>query len=237
MTTTAVYTGQRQVTADQRVYILTRSAFPGQQRNAATTWSGDITASWDVFHKQIPAGINFCFTGIPYWTTDIGGFTVQVPGGYKNDMYKELFTRWYQYGAFCPIFRVHGSSTPREMWRFGDKGIWAYDTQLKFDNLRYRLMPYIYSLAWKVTHDGYTLMRGLAFDFAQDSSIYNIDDQFMFGPAIMVNPVTEAMYYPWVAADSGKIIAAENLLDLDGKPGLTGEYYQGMNFNKLFIRR
>jgi alpha-D-xyloside xylohydrolase len=237
MTTTAVYDGQRQVTADQRVYILTRSAFPGQQRNAATTWSGDITASWDVFHRQIPAGLNFCFTGIPYWTTDIGGFTVLVPGGYKNDMYKELFTRWYQYGAFCPVFRVHGSSTPREMWRFGDKGSWAYDTQLKFDNLRYRLMPYIYSLAWKVTHDGYTLMRGLSFDFASDSRVYNIDDQFMFGPAILVNPVTKAMYYPWVEADSGKIIAAENLLDLDGKPGLTGGYYQGMNFNKLFTTR
>jgi alpha-D-xyloside xylohydrolase len=237
MTTTAVYNGQRQVTADRRVYILTRSAFPGQQRNAATTWSGDITARWDVFRRQIPAGLNFCFTGIPYWTTDIGGFIVNVPGGSQNDMYKELFTRWYQYGTFCPIFRVHGTSTPREMWRFGDTGSWAYDTQLKFNNLRYRLLPYIYSLAWKVTHEGYTLMRGLAFDFARDTSVSNIDDQFMFGPAILVNPVTEALYYPWIEADSGKIIAAENLLDLDGTHGLTGEYYQGMNFNKLFTRR
>jgi alpha-D-xyloside xylohydrolase len=234
MTTQAVYEGQRQVTSDKRVYILTRSAFPGQQRYAATTWSGDISASWDVFHKQIPAGLNFCFTGIPYWTTDIGGFTVPVANGYKNNMYKELFTRWYQYGAFCPIFRVHGTSTPREMWRFGEKGSWAYDAQLKFDNLRYRLMPYIYSLGWKVTHDNYTIMRGLVFDFAQDTNVYNIDDQFMFGPSILVNPLTEAMYYPWVEPDSGKIISSKNLLDVDGKPGLTGEYYEGMNFDNLF---
>jgi alpha-D-xyloside xylohydrolase len=233
MTAAAVYEGQRQV-SPKRVYILTRSAFPGQQRYAATTWSGDITASWDVFHKQIPAGLNFCFTGIPYWNTDIGGFTVKVPGGYKNDMYKELFTRWYQYGTFCPIFRVHGSSTPREMWRFGEEGSWAYDTLLKFNNLRYRLMPYIYSLGWKVTNDHYTMMRGLAFDFAHDSKVYNIDDQFMFGPSILVNPVTEPLYYPWVEADSGKIIAMENLLDINGKPGLTGEYYEGTNFDKLF---
>ena len=234
MTTKAVYEGQRQVTSDKRVYILTRSAFPGQQRNATTTWSGDITASWDVFHKQIPAGLNFCYTGIPYWTTDIGGYQVKVPGGCDNDMYRELFTRWYQYGAFCPIFRVHGSSTPREMWRFGDKGSWSYDTQLKFNNLRYRLMPYIYSLGWKVTHDNYTMMRGLAFDFAKDTCVYNIDDQFMFGPSILVNPVLEAMYYPWGEEDSGKIISSKYLLDVNGKPGLTGEYYEGMDFNKLF---
>jgi alpha-D-xyloside xylohydrolase len=234
MTTKAVYEGQRQVTSDKRVYILTRSAFPGQQRNASTTWSGDITASWDVFHKQIPAGLNFCFTGIPYWTTDIGGYTVKVPGGCDNDMYRELFTRWYQYGTFCPIFRVHGSSTPREIWRFGDKGSWSYDTQLKFNNLRYRLMPYIYSLGWKVTHDNYTMMRGLVFDFAKDTNVYNIDDQFMFGPSLLVNPVLEAMYYTWGEADSGKIISSQNLLDVNGKPGLTGEYYEDMDFNKLF---
>ena len=237
MTTKSVYEGQRQVTSDKRVYILTRSAFPGQQRNATTTWSGDITASWDVFHKQIPAGLNFCFTGIPYWTTDIGGYTVLVPGGCDNDMYKELFTRWYQYGTFCPIFRVHGSSTPREIWRFGDKGSWSYDTQLKFDNLRYRLMPYIYSLGWKVTHDNYTIMRGLAFDFAQDNKVFNIDDQFMFGPSILVNPVTQAMYYPWGETDSGRVIPPSNLMTVDGKPGLTGEYYEGMEFNTLLTTR
>jgi len=237
MTTKAVYEGQRQVTSDKRVYILTRSAYPGQQRYGATTWSGDITATWDVFHKQISAGLNFCITGIPYWTTDIGGYTVLVQNGYKNDMYKELFTRWYQYGVFCPIFRVHGSSTPREIWRFGEKGSWSYDTQLKYDNLRYRLMPYIYSLAWKVTHDNYTIMRGLVFDFAKDTNVYNIDDQFMFGPSILVNPVTETMYYPWKTEDPGKIIPPDYLIDINGKPGLTGEYFQGMNFEKLIATR
>ncbi len=237
MTTTAVYEGQRKSTADKRVYILTRSAFAGQQRNAATTWSGDITANWDVFRRQIPAGLNFCSTGIPYWTTDIGAFFVRVPGGSGNDMYRELFTRWYQYGAFCPIFRVHGTNTPKEIWRFGEPGAWAYDTQLKFNNLRYRLLPYIYSLGWKVTHENYTMMRGLAFDFASDSNVYNIDDQFMFGPALLVNPVTEAMYYPWAEENAGSIIPTSNLLSQDGKPGLTGEYYKDVNFNSLYKTR
>jgi len=234
MTTMAVYEGQRKSTSDKRVYILTRSAFAGQQRNAATTWSGDITASWDVFRRQISAGLNFCFTGIPYWTTDIGAFFVRVPGGSGNDMYRELFTRWYQYGAFCPIFRVHGTNTPREIWRFGDPGSWAYDAQLKFDNLRYRLIPYIYSLGWKVTHENYTMMRGLSFDFASDNNVYNIDDQFRFGPALLVNPVTKAMYCRWVEEDEGSIIPTGNLLSQDGKPGLTGEYYEDMDFNSLF---
>jgi alpha-D-xyloside xylohydrolase len=237
MTTTAVYEGQRKSAPDKRVYILTRSAFSGQQRNAATTWSGDITAGWEVFHKQIPAGLNFCFTGIPYWTTDIGGFFVTVPGGSANDMYKELFTRWYQYGAFCPIFRVHGTNTPREIWRFGDAGSWSYDSQKKFNDLRHRLMPYIYSLGWKVTRDNYTIMRGLAFDFAEDSKVYEIDDQFMFGPSLLVNPVTEPMYHAWIKADSGTIIPAKNLMTPDGKPGLTGEYYEGMDFKNLFTTR
>ena len=237
MTTMAMYEGQRKTTSDKRVYILTRSAFAGQQRYAATTWSGDVTASWDVFHRQIPAGLNFCFTGIPYWTTDIGAFGVRVPGGSENDMYRELFTRWYQYGAFCPIFRTHGTSTPREIWRFGEPGSWAYDAQLKFDNLRYRLMPYIYSLAWKVTHENYTIMRGLAFDFANDSNVYGIDDQFMFGPALLVNPVTKAMVHPWVEENAGTIVPSGNLLTPDEKPGLTGEYYNGMEFNSLFTSR
>jgi alpha-D-xyloside xylohydrolase len=237
MTTIAVYEGQRRITSDKRVYILTRSAFPGQQRNAATTWSGDIIGTWDVFRKQIPAGLNFCFTGIPYWATDIGGFFVRVPGGGKNDIYRELFTRWYQYGAFCPVFRVHGTDTPREIWRFGEPGDWSYDIQLKFNNLRYRLMPYIYSTAWKVTHENYTMMRGLAFDFALDSKVYAIDDQFMFGPSLLVNPITEPMYHPWVQADSGALIPTENLLSQDGKHGLTGNYYEGIEFNKLFTTR
>ncbi len=235
MTTSAVYNGQRSVTSDKRVFILTRSAFAGQQRNAAVTWSGDIYAYWNVYRKQISAGLNFCFSGIPYWTTDIGAFFVTLTDGCKDNSYKELFTRWYQFGVFCPIFRVHGTNTPREIWQFGNKGSWAYDTQLKFDNLRYRLMPYIYSTAWKVTNEGYTIMRGLAFDFPDDKKVYNIDDQYMFGQAFLVNPVTNYMYYPWIGPDKGESIPSEKLFTDEGKKGgLTAEFYEGTNFEKKF---
>lgn len=191
MTTRAVYEGQRAYTESKRVYILTRSAFAGQQRHAATTWSGDIDGTWEVFRKQIAGGLSFCFSGIPYWTTDIGGFFVRYEGGCENEEYRELFVRWYQFGAFCPIFRVHGTSTPREIWRFGEPGDTTYDTQLAFDRLRYRLLPYVYSNAWQVTSAGYTMMRGLAFDFRDDPNVADIDDQYMFGPALMACPVTE----------------------------------------------
>lgn len=190
MTTAGVYEGQRAVTSDQRAFILTRSAFAGQQRNAAATWSGDIRASWKVFRKQVPAGLNISMAGIPYWTTDIGGFFVFYRGGCENEKYRELYVRWFQYGTFCPIFRSHGTMTPREIWRFGEKGTWAYDTLEKFDNLRYRLLPYIYSLAWRVTDQGYTMMRGLPMDFPADAKVRAIPDQFMFGPSLLVNPVT-----------------------------------------------
>ncbi|MGA2443402.1 MAG: TIM-barrel domain-containing protein, partial [Tepidisphaeraceae bacterium] len=184
MTTSAVYQGQRAESTDKRVLILTRSAYAGQQRNAAITWSGDIHGHWDVFAKQIPAGINFCLAGIPYWNTDIGGFFGSKPA---DPAYRELFTRWFQFGAFCPMFRVHGTDQPKEIWRFTD------DTSkilLNYDLLRYRLLPYVYSVAWSVTHDDSTMMRGLVLDFRDDPKTYNIPDQYMFGPAIMVNPVT-----------------------------------------------
>jgi alpha-D-xyloside xylohydrolase len=190
-TTQAVYEGQRKYTSDKRVYILTRSAFTGQQRNAATTWSGDIRGTWDVFRKQISAGLNFCLTGIPYWTTDIGGFFCDFEGGCQNEQYRELFVRWFQFGAFCPIFRIHGTQTPREIWRFGERGDQLYDTLLEFDTLRYRLLPYIYSLGWQVTSASGTIMRALVFDFQDDPRVYGIDDQFMFGPAFLVCPITE----------------------------------------------
>jgi alpha-D-xyloside xylohydrolase len=186
MTTSAVYQGQRAESTDKRVLILTRSAYAGQQRNAAITWSGDIHGKWDVFAEQIPAGINFCLSGIPYWNTDIGGFFGSNPADPK---YRELFTRWFQFGAFCPMFRVHGTDQPKEIWRFPD------DTSkilVRYDQLRYRLLPYIYSNAWSVTHDDSTMMRGLVMDFRNDPKALNIPDQYMFGPAIMVNPVTRA---------------------------------------------
>ena len=192
LATQGVYEGQREVTSDKRVYILTRSSFAGQQRYAATTWSGDINASWPILRAQISAGLNFTMTGIPYWTTDIGGFFAKSDyDGHEDERYRDLYVRWFQFGTFCPIFRSHGTGTPREMWRFGEPGDVTYDTLVKFDQLRYRLLPYIYSLAWMVTDDDYTMMRGLAMDFRADERVYDIDDQFMFGPALLVNPITE----------------------------------------------
>ena len=237
MATKGVYEGQRSVTSDKRVFILTRSAFAGQQRYAAATWSGDVVARWDVFRNQISAGLNFCLSGIPYWTTDIGAFYVRQYGayfdeGYKDPGYQEMYVRWFQYGAFCPIFRSHGTDTPREIWRFGEPGYWAYDTLVKYDHLRYRLLPYIYSLAWKVTSEGYTIMRGLPMDFSADKNVLNIDNQFMFGPALLINPVTKQMYYGEDYIN--EIIPAEYLYTPDGeKGGVLVEFYNGQNFESL----
>lgn len=187
----AVFEGQRSVKPNQRVFILTRSAFAGQQKYAGTTWSGDVTAQWSTFKAQIPAGLNYCLSGLPYWTTDIGAFTVPYEGGNQNEEYRELFTRWYQFGAFCPLFRVHGTSTPREIWHFGGPGHPAYESQLMFDKLRYSLMPYIYSVANAIQFKHYTMMRALVMDFPHDPKVYNIPDQYMFGPAFLVCPVTD----------------------------------------------
>ncbi len=188
----ALYEGWRSVGPDgKRVYVLTRSAFAGLQRYAATTWSGDVECDFETYARQIPAGLNYAAAGMPYWTTDIGGYWGH-PGrvDWTTSESNEMFTRWFQYGAFCPIFRVHGGGS-REL--YGDQ--WTATTRanlLEFDNLRYRLMPYIYSLAWKVTSEGYTMMRPLVFDYPGDSQVFDIKDQFLFGPAFLVNPVTAA---------------------------------------------
>ena len=194
--TKGVYEHQRAASADKRVFILTRSAFAGQQRYGAAVWSGDIHGSWDVLRKQIAGGLNFSLAGIPYWTTDIGGFFTgkTYPLGVADPAFQELYVRWFQFGAFSPLFRSHGTDTPREIYQFGAKGDWAYDAQAKFVALRYRLLPYIYSQAWRVTAQGYTLMRGLAMDFAKDPKVYDIDNEYMFGPNLLVNPVTTAQY-------------------------------------------
>jgi alpha-D-xyloside xylohydrolase len=184
--TRAVYRGQRAATQSKRVCILTRSAFPGEQRHAAACWSGDIRGNWETFRRQIPNGLNFCMAGMPYWTTDIGGF-FRPKDEYTSLAYHELLIRWYEFGAFCPIFRIHGYQTATEMWNFGQEVLADLH---EYDGLRYRLMPYIYSLAWKVTNDGYTLMRALPLDFRTDARVAHIKDQFMFGPAFLVSPVT-----------------------------------------------
>jgi alpha-D-xyloside xylohydrolase len=187
VTTAGVYEHQRQEDNSKRVFILSRSAFSGSQRYAVTAWSGDILSDFQTLKRQVPAGLNFEVSGIPYWTTDIGGFVLAHP---NSPQYRELFVRWFEYGTFCPIFRVHGTRSPdqNELWSYGAE---AQSILTSFDRLRYRLMPYIYSVAWKVTHEGYTPMRPLVMDFRTDVKARNIGDQFLFGPAILVNPVTE----------------------------------------------
>ncbi len=187
MTTSGVYQGQRAVTDQKRVFILSRSAFAGIQRNGVVSWSGDVASTWNDFKRQIPAGLNFSVSGLPYWTTDIGGFVLGHP---DDPAYRELFVRWFEYGAFCPIFRVHGTRAPdvNELWSYGPD---AQKILTEYDALRYRLMPYIYSLAWRVTNQGDTIMRPLVMDFREDVTAQNIGDQFMFGPALMVAPVTD----------------------------------------------
>jgi alpha-D-xyloside xylohydrolase len=187
MTTTAVYEGQRAANDQKRVFILSRSAFAGSQRNAVTAWSGDINSDWITFQRQIPAGLNYALSGLPYWTTDIGGF---VSGNPDDPAYRELFIRWFQFGTFSPIFRVHGTRTTdqNELWSYGAD---AQKILTSYDRLRYRLMPYIYSMAWRITNDSYTPMRPLAMDFRNDTRALNVGDQFMFGPALLVSPVTE----------------------------------------------
>jgi alpha-D-xyloside xylohydrolase len=175
----------QQTDPDKRVVLLTRSAFAGQQRNGAAVWSGDVYSTWWALRRQVPAGLNFALSGYPYWTTDIGGYHLPYPDAASQPDYQELYARWYEYGAFCPMFRTHGHRNHNEMWTY-DK---VFPTLLAVDRLRYRLMPYVYSLAWKVTSQDYTIQRPLVMDFRYDPATWNIGDQFLFGPAILVSPV------------------------------------------------
>jgi alpha-D-xyloside xylohydrolase len=185
MTTSGIYQGHRAQMAGKRAIILTRSAYAGQQRNSAISWSGDIQGTWDVFRQQIPAGLNFSLSGIPYWNTDIGGF---FGGDPKDPKYQELFVRWFQFGAFTPMFRVHGTGAGKEFWQFDEP---TRKILTGFERLRYRLLPYIYSVSWQVTHNGSSMLRPLVMDFASDRNALTIADQYLFGPALMVNPVTQ----------------------------------------------
>ena len=184
----------REESPDKRVFILTRSAFASQQQYATAVWSGDVSASWENMHKQLTAGLNLSMSGIPYWCSDTGGFYVterdaNYPEGLQSDDYKELYARWFQFSTFTPILRAHGTNVPREVWQFGEKGTPYYDNQVKYINLRYRLLPYIYSTAHRVTAENYTMLRGLAMDFMADTTTYNIDNSYMFGQAMLVRPI------------------------------------------------
>lgn len=189
MVSQSVYEGQRATSSEKRVCILTRSAFSGQQRYGVINWSGDVGSSWDEYKRQIVAGLNFTITGLPYWTTDIGGFFRPGRSQYTNQDYHEILTRWYQWGAFNPIFRMHGYMSETEPWKYGQQ---VEDNMRKMLNLRYQLLPYIYSEAWQVTSNGSTIMRPLVMDFANDNIAVNQPYQYMFGKAFLVAPVTEA---------------------------------------------
>ncbi len=175
----------KQANQEKRVFLLTRSAFLGQQRVGATVWSGDVYSTWWALRHQVAAGLNFALSGYPYWTTDIGGYHQPYPGAANEPAYQELYARWFEYGAFCPVFRTHGHRDHNELWTY-DK---VYPSLLAIDRLRYRLLPYVYSLAWKVTDEDYTIQRPLVMDFRADRATWEIGDEFLFGPAILVSPV------------------------------------------------
>lgn len=213
-----IYEGQRATDPGKRVFLLTRSGFAGSQRYAAAIWSGDIGSTWQDMKAQIAAGLNFSMSGLPYWTMDIGGFVVpekfEKPDAENLEEWRELMTRWSQFGAFAPLFRSHGQFPYREVFNTAPEEHPAYKSFLYYDQLRYRLLPYTYSLAGWGYHNDYTIMRGLAMDFATDTAVLNIADQYMFGPALLVNPVceygktTRRLYLPqcagWYDLYSGK---------------------------------
>lgn len=189
MHTGGVHDHWRKTTDRKRVFILTRCAFLGQQRYATTVWSGDVIGTWITFRRQIAAGLNYQMSGLPYWTTDIAGYGWPFERDTRDPDYQELYVRWFQYGVFCPIMRTHGhrSNNTNEIFSYGPQT----PTLILFDKLRHRLLPYIYSLAWRVTNDDYTIQRGLPMDWPADSRVRDIGDEFTFGPAFLVAPVTE----------------------------------------------
>src|SRR5215213_6572796 len=190
----AVYDGQRATDPSKRVTILTRSSFPGQQRFGTINWSGDIGWNWDTFKRQIVAGLNYSLTGMPYWTTDIGGFFRPGRSQYTDPKYHDILTRWFQWSTFNTIFRMHGYQTETEPWKYGDT---VMNNMRSMMNLRYRLIPYIYSEAWQVSKNGSTIMRPMVMDFKGDATAVGQAYQYMFGKSILVAPVTEPGVTEW----------------------------------------
>ena len=237
----AIYNGQRSVNPNQRVFLLTRSGFAGEQRYSTATWSGDIGTRWEDMRAQMTAGLNYSMSGLPFWGMDQGGFCVENryaaaqqlfdKSGVENEdlkEWRELQARWSQFGTFIPLFRVHGQWPLREIWNIAPDNHPAYKSFVYYDKLRYRLMPYLYSMAGWVHTKDYTMMRGLVMDFNGDAEIYNIKDQWMFGPALMACPVgyykarNRSVYFPkqsgWYDLYSGeKIIDAEDTSHLSSR--------------------
>lgn len=220
MNAMTIYDNQRAVDPNKRVFLLTRSGFAGLQRYSTATWSGDIGTRWEDMKAQIPAGLNFALSGIPYWTFDIGGFCVEgrytraKEGSEDLEEWRELNARWYQFGSFCPLFRSHGQYPYREVFNVSPEGHPAYNSMVYYNKLRYKLMPYIYSLAGVTYFNDYTIMRAMVMDFAGDRNVESIGDQYMFGPSLLVAPVyrykarTREVYLPsscgWYDLYTGK---------------------------------
>jgi alpha-D-xyloside xylohydrolase len=232
VTTRGVYEGQRAAAdlGDRRVLTLTRSAWAGQQRYAALPWSGDTTASWATLRAQIAGGLNVAMAGLPYWTQDTGGFFVDFAEGERNPAYRELYARWNQFGIFNPIYRIHGTSIEREPYRFKTLDPALYGSLRRAAQLRYQLLPYIYSLAWRSTREGYVMMRGLAMDFPDQAALRKVDDTYMFGPAFLVQPITRPMFNAVLPPPA--TVPPDRLRTPDGQPGLLLEYFDGMNFER-----
>jgi alpha-D-xyloside xylohydrolase len=232
----SIYNGQRTESPNQRIFTLTRSGFAGQQRYAAATWSGDVTSTWTALAKQISAGLGISIAGVPYWTTDTAGYTMQKRFEAKPDVaanpadedeFRELNARWFEFSTFTPLLRVHGEVRPREMWllgkdpKTGSTDTPVYNTELKFDRIRYRLFPYIYSLAGAVTQHGATIMRPLVMDFPTDVRARTLTDEFEFGPGLLIAPVihykdrSREVYLPgsstWYDLWTGKPAASHTL--------------------------
>ena len=204
----AIYNGQRSVNPNQRVFLLTRSGFAGEQRYSTATWSGDIATRWEDMRAQMTAGLNYSLAGLPFWGMDQGGFCVEnryvaaqqefdKTGKENADLkeWRELQARWNQFGCFVPLYRTHGQWPTREVWNIAPADHPAYKTIVAYDKLRYRLMPYLYSMAGMVHLKDYTMMRALVMDFNGDDNVLDIKDQWMFGPALMACPVGKYEQY------------------------------------------
>ncbi len=231
----AIYEGQRGETDKKRIVNLTRSGYTGQQRFGTILWSGDTSASWDTFRKQIAAGLNLCASGLPYWTTDIGAFFVkkglpwfwngEYDSGNKHLGYRELYVRWFQFGCFLPIFRSHGTDTRREPWLFGEEGDPFYIALKKSNELRYRFLPYLYTCAYRVWKEDFTILRMLAFDYPGDKRAREMNNQFLFGDKLMVCPVTKPMYHD---KDENPItVVKTHRVYLPDNPGGWYDFYTG----------
>jgi alpha-D-xyloside xylohydrolase len=223
MNAEAIYDGQRGTDNNKRVFLLTRSGFAGLQRYSTATWSGDIATRWEDMKAQISAGINFSISGVPYWTMDNGGFCVEKryeqakEGSEDLNEWRELNVRWHQFGAFVPLFRTHGQFPYRELWNIAPDNHPAYKTMLYYTQLRYRLMPYIYTMAGMSHFDDFTIMRALMMDYSSDKNVLNVSDQYMFGKELMICPVyqykarTREVYFPketgWYNLYNGKYTA------------------------------